>query len=60
MKVTIPDHGEINLPKRLSVEEARRQLSQLGFTQVDGATATVDAATGNITFARNAGGAKAL
>lgn len=58
MTITIPDHGTITFPRQLGVEEARRQLDQLGFTQVVGATATVDA-EGNITFARTTGGQKA-
>lgn len=59
MTVNIPDYGPLRLPNRLEVEAARRQLVGLGFTQVEGATATV-AANGDITFARNTGGAKAL
>lgn len=59
MKAIIPDHGTVNFPKQLGVEEVRRILVQSGYTQVEGATATVSDGGNTITFSRNLGGAKA-
>jgi hypothetical protein len=58
MQVSIPDFGTLNLPNNgQSIEEVRRSLVQLGYTQVANAQATQDAA-GNITFTRATGGTK--
>jgi hypothetical protein len=56
--VSIPDNDDLVFPNALDVATARRILVTMGFTQVEGATAEVDD-EGNITFARQAGGAKA-
>lgn len=58
MKVTIPDYGDFNLPGQGgTVEEVRRNLVGLGFTQVQNAQAT-QLANGDIKFERATGGTK--
>jgi hypothetical protein len=56
--VNVPDSDPIEFPNALGVAEVRRVLVTMGYTQVEGASAEVDD-DGNITFARQAGGAKA-
>jgi hypothetical protein len=56
--VSIPDSEDVVFPNPLGVAEVRRVLVTMGYTQVEGASAEVDD-DGNITFARQAGGAKA-
>jgi hypothetical protein len=58
-RIIVPDHDDIEVEQRLTVSEARRLCESFGVTQVVGATGTQDE-EGNITFARQTGGAKAV
>jgi hypothetical protein len=59
MTVNIPDNDSLDFPAQLGVEETRRILIQMGYTQVEGASASVEDGGETITFARQSGGAKA-
>lgn len=59
MKVFIPDAEPIEVANGLTVEQVRRNLVSLGFTQVETAQATTER-NGDIRFQRAVGGEKGL